>query len=160
MKCSAERQKGTEVNMLSGMTRKSCVRSTFYWLTESCNPQLLPHFVAPFIVSSPRHPSPEVVFSLSRFATKWNGQLRTLSKTNTQKKWQANLFDRSQQTPPPLATHEEAQKRDAHGHNATCTNMRLERANDPSTGSPTETLLRLLLPLRDEVHFERHVLQG
>ena len=26
------------------------------------------------------------------------------------------------------------------------------RANDPSAGSPTETLLRLLLPLGDKVH--------
>ena len=28
----------------------------------------------------------------------------------------------------------------------------LKRANDPSAGSPTETLLRLLLPLSDKVH--------
>jgi|SaaInlV_165m_DNA_1040744.scaffolds.fasta_scaffold16976_2 hypothetical protein len=28
----------------------------------------------------------------------------------------------------------------------------LIRANDPSAGSPTETLLRLLLPLSDKVH--------
>ena len=29
---------------------------------------------------------------------------------------------------------------------------RIMRANDPSAGSPTETLLRLLLPLSDKVH--------
>jgi hypothetical protein len=28
---------------------------------------------------------------------------------------------------------------------------RLKRVNDPSAGSPTETLLRLLLPLNDQV---------
>ena len=28
----------------------------------------------------------------------------------------------------------------------------IKRANDPSAGSPTETLLRLLLPLSDKVH--------
>ena len=28
----------------------------------------------------------------------------------------------------------------------------LDSANDPSAGSPTETLLRLLLPLSDKVH--------
>ena len=35
----------------------------------------------------------------------------------------------------------------------------LDSANDPSTGSPTETLLRLLLPLSDKVHetFQRSV---
>ena len=30
------------------------------------------------------------------------------------------------------------------------------RANDPSAGSPTETLLRLLLPLSDQVHQTFH----
>ena len=30
--------------------------------------------------------------------------------------------------------------------------MTLKCVNDPSAGSPTETLLRLLLPLSDEVH--------
>ena len=30
------------------------------------------------------------------------------------------------------------------------------RANDPSAGSPTETLLRLLLPLSDKVHQTFH----
>ena len=29
---------------------------------------------------------------------------------------------------------------------------RFERVDDPSAGSPTETLLRLLLPLSDKVH--------
>eukprot|EP00439_Symbiodinium_sp_Y106_P044689 s3079_g5.t1 len=35
----------------------------------------------------------------------------------------------------------------------------LDSANDPSAGSPTETLLRLLLPLSDKVHetFQRNV---
>ena len=28
----------------------------------------------------------------------------------------------------------------------------IDRFNDPSAGSPTETLLRLLLPLSDKVH--------
>ena len=31
------------------------------------------------------------------------------------------------------------------------------RANDPSAGSPTETLLRLLLPLSDKVHSSFHI---
>ena len=30
------------------------------------------------------------------------------------------------------------------------------RVNDPSAGSPTETLLRLLLPLSDKVHETSH----
>ena len=34
--------------------------------------------------------------------------------------------------------------------------IRIMRANDPSAGSPTETLLRLLLPLSDKVHQTFH----
>jgi hypothetical protein len=30
-------------------------------------------------------------------------------------------------------------------------NVGMERVNDPSAGSPTETLLRLLLPLNEQV---------
>ena len=30
--------------------------------------------------------------------------------------------------------------------------VHIENENDPSEGSPTETLLRLLLPLRNKVH--------
>ena len=33
-----------------------------------------------------------------------------------------------------------------------CTGLKWIRVNDPSAGSPTETLLRLLLPLGDKVH--------
>ncbi len=32
----------------------------------------------------------------------------------------------------------------------------IKRVNDPSAGSPTETLLRLLLPLSDKVHKTSH----
>ena len=36
--------------------------------------------------------------------------------------------------------------------------IRLEHVNDPSAGSPTETLLRLLLPLNNQVRstFAKH----
>ena len=37
----------------------------------------------------------------------------------------------------------------------TCVRVRM-RANDPSAGSPTETLLRLLLPLSDKIHQTFH----
>ena len=46
----AEKTKDTEANMLSRITRKSNMRSTFCWFTESCNSQCLSHFAAPFIV--------------------------------------------------------------------------------------------------------------
>ena len=46
---------------------------------------------------------------------------------------------------------------DLHEHLCCCsqnqfTTILSEHANDPSAGSPTETLLRLLLPLSDKVH--------
>ncbi len=34
----------------------------------------------------------------------------------------------------------------------------LDCVNDPSAGSPTETLLRLLLPLSDKVYLTSHIL--
>ena len=37
-----------------------------------------------------------------------------------------------------------------------CTWIWKIRVNDPSAGSPTETLLRLLLPLSDKVHETSH----
>ena len=54
------------------------------------------------------------------------------------------------------ATHEQMMKNPIQGTppkltkscNIRCSNC----ANDPSAGSPTETLLRLLLPLSDKVH--------
>ena len=39
----------------------------------------------------------------------------------------------------------------ANGQGSRCF-LLIIRANDPSAGSPTETLLRLLLPLSDKVH--------
>ena len=62
---------------------------------------------------------------------------------------------RPQSTNPPttLGHAQRRMKRHPHDHNATCTNMKLlECVNDPSAGSPTETLLRLPLPLSDEVY--------
>ena len=41
----------TEAGILSGISRKRSVRSSPYWLTESCNSQCLSHFAAPFIIA-------------------------------------------------------------------------------------------------------------
>lgn len=40
----------TEAGMLSGISRKHSLRSSFYWFTEFCNSQCLSQFAAPFIV--------------------------------------------------------------------------------------------------------------
>ena len=57
------------------------------------------------------------------------------------------------------ATHEltpQGQRYNLHpweeAHTEMCTKYSGSHANDPSAGSPTETLLRLLLPLSDKIH--------
>jgi hypothetical protein len=61
-------------------------------------------------------------------------------------------------TPRPTA-HEPLHDGSARTHRHTDTHRTIHKnttgprcANDPSAGSPTETLLRLLLPLSDKVH--------
>ena len=50
--------------MLSGITRKSKMRSTSLWFTESCNSQCLSHFAAPFIVGAETSITGTCVFNL------------------------------------------------------------------------------------------------
>ena len=69
------------------------------------------------------------------------------------RKWQANLLTAINKSTSHTWPCTFSSERHVHGHNATCTNMTLECVNDSSAGSPTETLLRLLLPLSDEVHY-------
>ena len=66
----------------------------------------------------------------------------------------------SESAPPPSRSHPEAMRGSRASQPQTETSQReihngmvgLIRVNDPSAGSPTETLLRLLLPLSDKVH--------
>ena len=54
---------------------------------------------------------------------------------------------------PPVNSQEAAPRHHPMESSRTLfTVMRMLCANDPSAGSPTETLLRLLLPLSDKVH--------
>ena len=58
---------------------------------------------------------------------------------------------------PDLVHHPQcsATRRESHGRtsqNVIHSEVIMNRVNDPSAGSPTETLLRLLLPLSDKVH--------
>ena len=62
-------------------------------------------------------------------------------------------------TPTALESPQEAPNRSSSPREVSqniCTVIFWMHANDPSAGSPTETLLRLLLPLSDEVHQTFH----
>jgi hypothetical protein len=58
--------------------------------------------------------------------------------------------------PPTSVLHEACVAQQQHispsPHTNNAQDLPYIRANDPSAGSPTETLLRLLLPLSDKVH--------
>ena len=102
---SAEKTKDTEVNMLSGITRKSNMRSTFCWFTESCNSQCLSHFAAPFIVvrAETSITGSYVVHTTASHQRKW--QIIRWWKILSER-WQANFADRNHQSHlPPLAMH-------------------------------------------------------
>ena len=149
----------TEAGMLPGISRKRSIRSNPYWFTEFCNSQCLSHFAAPFIVV---RAETSVAESCDRKTT-----LALVTETNE--------LDRGTWTRRPSRECEATQARLAPGEGCPrgsrrgpmtkdspphppgpslkrCTWSGWIRANDPSAGSPTETLLRLLLPLSDKVH--------
>ena len=145
----ADNQKNTEANKLSRITRKSHMRSTSCWLTESCNSQCVSHFAAPFIVVRAETSITGGCVCSCPFRHLMIWKIAGSVKNKQQQKVASEL---STNPPTTLGHAQRRMKRHPHGHNATCTNMKLECVNDSSAGSPTETLLRLLLPPSDEVH--------
>ena len=139
--------------MLSGVTRKSNMRSTSYWFTESCNSQCLSHFAAPFIVVRAETSITGSCDFIVRFAFKYIGQNADATITNE------DHFSGGKETcsaaayKPPTTLDNTNNDRALHALSHHYVHRQwLESVNDPSAGSPTETLLRLLLPLSDEVH--------
>ena len=145
----------TEAGMLSGMSRKRSIRSNPYWFTEFCNSQCLSHFAAPFIVVR----AETSVAESCAWCNRWTGHQRAhkrdmcvsqIAIASQQKVDKAHLSwsttreltTRKRQSPYP--------RREAHKRGSQWNGW--IRVNDPSAGSPTETLLRLLLPLSDKVH--------
>ena len=132
----------------SRSTRKRNLRSKIWWFTEFCNSHYVSHFAAFFIVawakisvaescvalvstrrrSSVQHRGPQHHF---RFQMGW---FRCLIR---------GVNCRKGRRPARGGTAHELQSAEYD---------QLDRCgNDPSAGSPTETLLRLHLPLNDEV---------
>ena len=100
--------KDTEANMLSRITRKSNVRSTFCWFIESCKSQCLSLFAAPFIVGRVETSitGSYVVHTTASHQRKWQ-MIRWWKLLS--RKWQANFADRNQQSHfPAMAMHVDA----------------------------------------------------
>ena len=126
------------------------MRSTFCGFTESCKSQCLSYFSAPFIVCSSRdiHHWKLCCSYNCKPSTKMGNIKMVQISQESGKRTLLTVINKSTSR---LWTCTMTSERHVHGHNATCTNMTLECVTDPSAGSPTETLLRLLLPLSDEV---------
>ena len=143
--------------MLSGISRKRSIRSNPYWFTEFCNSQCLSHFAAPFIVVRAETSVAE--------SCKASGVERTTREDTNQHKCKVQNPDseakgdttvRSHPIRCPRVPARGNRQKSLHPHpgphRGSFTWFGWMRANDPSAGSPTETLLRLLLPLSDKVH--------
>ena len=142
--------------MLSGISRKHSIRSSTYWFTEFCNSQCLSHFAAPFIVvraetsvaeSCKKHMhrrscAVNIITGNVGQRDLVGGKGREDGPIPASPTLEFQHGGRMRESPSPRRNS----RRAVHG----C--LVWMRANDPSAGSPTETLLRLLLPLSDEVH--------
>ena len=144
----------TEAGMLSGISRKRSIRSNPYWFTEFCNSQCLSHFAAPFIVVRAETSVAESCVCNKRWKPPKARHRYICISTNS------GSF--TEKEDGPMLIH--YPRTSARGSRSEIPNpvQRLIngssqwigwiRVNDPSAGSPTETLLRLLLPLSDKVH--------
>ena len=113
--------------------------------TEFCNSRCLSHFAAPFIAD-------RTETSIAESCTKMN-QHTVFKKTENTRSHTVVHEGRQTCTRASAFTHyplDPTRLRRA-GLTAECRGVRVNCANDPSAGSPTETLLRLLLPLNDKV---------
>ena len=144
----------TEAGMLSGMSQKRSIRSNPYWFTEFCNSQCLSHFAAPFIVVRAETSVAE--------SCAWCNEVVTHPRQHTDTfVFQQVNGSFTQKEDSPMVIH--YPRTNARG--SRCYPNPVHKfingssqwkcwicVNDPSAGSPTETLLRLLLPLSDKVH--------
>ena len=136
--------------MLSGISQKHSVRSITYCFTEFCNSQCYHNSLHPSSLFEPRHPSLNVV---PKNASQWH-RYQSHIKTSVKKERDSEARQGLGQPCPP-APGLGTRGKTPHAQSLTQVRSRLlswMRANDPSAGSPTATLLRLLLPLSDKVH--------
>ena len=150
--------------MLSGISRKRSIRSNPYWFTEFCNSQCISHFAAPFIVvraETSVAESCKTNLGMTDRAAKEKIRENTKSGSRDKGRRQEEEWKTVPPSLPPSSfppgaslLRREQLHPQQEPHTVRCTVIQewISRANDPSAGSPTETLLRLLLPLSDKVH--------
>ena len=143
--------------MLSGISRKRSIRSNPYWFTEFCNSQCLSHFAAPFIVV---RAETSVAESCSHFACVIARRLRRsdyefsgfgcigLKCVGFLNRGASSTREQRGEGGPSRYT---AATKKVCEHSSLGWMVLDWCGNDPSAGSPTETLLRLHLPLNHEV---------
>ena len=144
----------TEAGMLSGISQKHNMRSSPCRFTEFCNSQCLSHFAAPFIVDRT-----ETSIAESCELKTWPARAIDKSEKYDSRslsvswQWERTGMFFIPSNPPPASLHGEPECTSPHRpHRRIHKSVIGTCANDPSAGSPTETLLRLLLPLSDKVH--------
>ena len=139
-----------EVDILPGRTWKCSMRSAFYWFAEFCHSQSLSHFAASFIVTRAE----------GSIAKSCNRILQSkLLNNNSRVAYAIFIYWCPAQLLTSIAKHLRVNPstvtHSSWTHSKFLCFFKLDiiyRVNDPSAGSPTETLLRLLLPLSDKVH--------
>ena len=149
----AIKEEDSEADRPSGMSRKHRIHSRFYWFTEFCNSQCLSHFAAPFISVQAKTFITEGCKMIEKGRIpQWNEEVKVCDSREEQMQHNEYAIH------PTLTALESPQEApDSHpspreASQTLCTMNFWMHANDPSAGSPTETLLRLLLPLSDKVH--------
>ena len=112
---------------------KCSMRSTFFWFAEFCHSQCLSHLAASFIVA----------WAETSIAKSCKVMLISFQRTKVVKKVSSDRhYDIS---------HDASLRKSYDSHSSFRVDM-CKRCIDPSAGSPTETLLRLLLPLSNKVY--------
>ena len=141
----------TEAGMLLGISQKHNMRSSPCRFTEFCNSQCLSHFAAPFIVVRT-----ETSIAESCELHMANASNRELHQSDLRYAVAVGLNGYVIHPAQPTTRehlHGEPECTSPHTpHRRIHKSVFGTCANDPSAGSPTETLLRLLLPLSDKVH--------
>ena len=149
-----------EAGMLSGVSRKRSIRSNPCWFTEFCKSQCLSHFAAPFIVV---RAETSVAESCKEAITERRFPPTGITSTTHVVKEARVARQQGLQPSGAHTTARAANNRWALPKIHAMREFTIESSqrlsivkmlcvNDPSAGSPTETLLRLLLPLSDKVH--------
>ena len=141
----------TEAGMLLGISQKHNMRSSPCRFTEFCNSQCLSHFAAPFIVV--RTETSIAESCELHMAIAIDGRLHQSNLRYAVAVGKNRYAIHPVQHTTREHLHEDPECTSSHRlHRRIHKSVIVECANDPSAGSPTETLLRLLLPLSDKVH--------